>query len=75
MIKYLKIVLPLLVLISCSNEADTVTEEDAKQFLADIQESAETEGPVIYSASWISSNFITHDSQKIICWHVILTKP
>ena len=66
MIKYLKILLPLLVLFSCSNEADTVTEEDAKQFLADIQESAETEGPVIYSASWISSNFITYDSQVVM---------
>ena len=66
MIKYLKILLPLLILISCSNDADTVTEEDAKQFLVDIQESAETEGPVIYSASWISSNFITYDSQVVM---------
>ena len=29
-------------------------------------EENKNDGPVIYSASWISSNFITYDSQKVI---------
>ena len=66
MFKYFKLLLPLFILIGCSEETDAVSEDDAKQFLSDIQESAETEGPVIYSASWISSNFITYDSQVVM---------
>jgi peptidyl-dipeptidase A len=66
MYKYFKFLLPLMILVGCSVEADKVSKEDAKQFLADIQESAEKEGPVIYSASWISSNFITYDSQVVM---------
>ena len=65
MSKYLTIILSLLFILSCSNGADTVTEEDAKQFLAEVEEKAKTEGPVYSSAYWIQSNFITYDSQKV----------
>ena len=65
MSKYLTIILSLLLILSCSNGADTVTEEDAKQFLAEFEEKAKTEGPVYSSAYWIQSNFITYDSQKV----------
>ena len=36
------------------------------KFLALVEKENKKEGPVIYSASWISSNFITYDSQKVI---------
>ena len=66
MFKYFKFLLPLFILIGCSEETDAVSEDDAKQFLLDIQKSAETEGPINYSAAWISSNFITYDSQVVM---------
>ena len=40
--------------------------EDLENFLALVEEENKKDGPVIYSASWISSNFITYDSQKVI---------
>ncbi len=54
------------VLISCSGQSNSVTKQDAKDFLADYENTAVTEGPVVSSASWISSNFITYDSQVVI---------
>ena len=65
MSKYLSITLSLLLILSCSDGADTVTEQDAKDFLAEVEEKAKTEGPVYSSAFWIQSNFITYDSQKV----------
>ena len=65
MIKQLSLILSLILIVSCAND-EQPTEQDAKDFLADIQQRAETEGPVISSASWISSNFITHDSQVVL---------
>ena len=58
MIKQLFLILSLILIVSCANE-EQPTEQDAKDFIAEVQLRAETEGPVIYSASWISSNFIT----------------
>ena len=50
---------------SCTDSVEPVTEQDAKDFLAEVQEKAVTEGPVYSSAYWIQSNFITHDSQQV----------
>ena len=64
---------PLLifVIVSCSYSNSVALEEkpsaeDAKKFLAEYERKAQEEGPIISSASWISSNFISHDSQVVI---------
>ena len=62
---FLRFLLPIFILISCTDSADSVTEQDAKDFLAEVQEKAVTEGPVYSSAYWIQSNFISYDSQKV----------
>ena len=49
----------------CSNETK-LTEEDAILFLDEMEEFNSEEGPVASSAYWISSNFITYDSQKVV---------
>ena len=56
----------VLILVNCSGQPTNVTEQDAKDFLAEYERAAVTEGPVVSSASWISSNFITYDSQVVI---------
>tara|TARA_A100000164_G_scaffold179107_2_gene159153 strand:- start:5912 stop:7741 length:1830 start_codon:yes stop_codon:yes gene_type:complete len=63
----------LLLLISCSNQdlsdenkVDKLTVDDAKEFLTNYEMRSQQEGPIISSASWISSNFISHDSQVVI---------
>ena len=65
MIRPIKLLIPLFILISCADSTESVTEQDAKDFLAEVQEKAVTEGPVYSSAYWIQSNFITYDSQKV----------
>ena len=40
--------------------------DDLDLFLASVEADNLKEGPTISSASWISSNFITYDSQKVI---------
>ena len=65
--KFLSIYLLLLIVASCvpgSEQIDRNKEID--DFLNNIEEENKNDGPVIYSASWISSNFITYDSQKVI---------
>ena len=65
--KYLSIYLIVLIVTSCvpgSEQIDRNKEID--DFLNDIEEENKNDGPIIYSASWISSNFITYDSQKVI---------
>ena len=62
---FLRILLPIFLLMSCTDSVEPVTEQDAKDFLAEVQEKAVTEGPVYSSAYWIQSNFITHDSQQV----------
>ena len=65
MSKYLTITLSLLLILSCSSDAETVnevnsvTEADAVEFLAEVEERAKTEVPIYSSAFWIQSNFIT----------------
>ena len=61
---FLRFLLPIFILISCTDSADSVTEQDAKDFLAEVQEKAVTEGQYILCVL-DSVNFITHDSQKV----------
>ena len=52
---------------SCSQTSEQSTSEnDLKVFLEKIEKDNLSEGPVVSSAYWIGSNFITHDSQKIV---------
>ena len=65
--KFLSIYLIVLIVTSCvpgSEQIDRNKELD--DFLDNIEQENKNDGPIIYSASWISSNFITHDSQKVI---------
>jgi len=57
----------LIIVTSCAPSGEqTQTNQDLEEFLANVELENKKDGPVIYSASWISSNFITHDSQKVI---------
>ena len=47
MIRQLSLIFSLFFIVSCANE-EQPTEQDAKDFLAEVQLRAETEGPVIY---------------------------
>ena len=52
---------------SCSQTSEQSTSEaDLKLFLDEVEESNLKEGPVVSSAYWIGSNFITFDSQNIV---------
>lgn len=52
---------------SCGQSGEqSKTAEDLEKFLASVEEENLTEGPTVSSAYWISSNFITYDSQKIV---------
>ena len=65
--KYLSIYLLLLIVASCVPGSEQIDRnKEIKDFLNNIEEENKNDGPVIYSASWISSNFITYDSQKVI---------
>ena len=64
---FLYITLLLVIVTPCvSGSEQTIKNKDLEDFLSMVEEENKKEGPVIYSASWISSNFITYDSQKII---------
>ena len=57
----------LLIVTACEPSSEqTKDSEDLENFLEQVEKENNEEGPVIYSASWISSNFITYDSQKVI---------
>ena len=65
--KYLSIYLLLLIVASCVPGSEQIDRnKEIEDFLSNIEEENKNDGPVIYSASWISSNFITYDSQKVI---------
>ena len=65
--KYLSIYLLLLIVASCVPGSEQIDRnKEIEDFLNNIEEENKNDGPVIYSASWISSNFITYDSQKVI---------
>ena len=65
--KYLSIYLIVLIVASCVPGSEQIDRnKELEDFLNNIEEENKNDGPVIYSASWISSNFITYDSQKVI---------
>jgi peptidyl-dipeptidase A len=52
---------------SCSQTSEqTKSENDLEVFLEKIEKDNLSEGPIVSSAYWIGSNFITHDSQNIV---------
>ena len=65
--KYLSIYLLLLIVASCVPGSEQIDRnKELEDFLNNIEDENKKDGPIIYSASWISSNFITYDSQKVI---------
>ena len=64
---FLYLTLISVIVTSCAPGGEqSIETEDLEGFLAMVEEENKKDGPVIYSASWISSNFITYDSQKVI---------
>ena len=52
--------------VGCSNDqGSNLSEDDVKEFLSEYEKKYTQDGPVISSAFWIASNFISHDSQVI----------
>ena len=65
--KYLSIYLIVLIVASCVPGSEQIDRnKELEDFLNNIEDENKKDGPIIYSASWISSNFITYDSQKVI---------
>ncbi len=65
--KYLSIYLIVLIVASCVPGSEQIDRnKELEDFLNNIEEENKKDGPIIYSASWISSNFITYDSKKVI---------
>ena len=61
------LVITIFITVSCSNNDSKVkTISDVESFLEKVEQEDKTLGPVASSAYWISSNFITYDSQKIV---------
>ncbi len=63
---FLSLILIIIVTSCAPSSEQTPSNQDLEEFLANVESENKKDGPVIYSASWISSNFITYDSQKII---------
>ena len=63
---FLSLILLVIVTSCVPSSEQTNTNQDLEEFLANVELENKKDGPIIYSASWISSNFITHDSQKVI---------
>ena len=64
---FLYITLTFIIVTSCAPSSEqSLQSEDLDNFLVMVEEENKKDGPIIYSASWISSNFITYDSQKVI---------
>ena len=64
---FLNIIFISVIVTSCAPSSEkSNTKEDLDNFLSEVEKEYKEEGPVISSASWISSNFITYDSQKVI---------
>ena len=64
---FLSIIFIILIVTSCApgSEKSNIS-KDLDKFLLEVEQEYKEEGPIINSASWISSNFITYDSQKVI---------
>ena len=63
---FLSLILIIIVTSCAPSSEQTLNNQDLEEFLANVESENKKDGPVIYSASWISSNFITYDSQKVI---------
>ena len=64
---FLSIIFIIIIVTSCAPGSEkSNTSEDLDKFLLEVEQEYKEEGPIINSASWISSNFITYDSQKVI---------
>ena len=63
---FLSLILIIIVTSCAPSSEQTLSDQDLEAFLANVELENKKDGPVIYSASWISSNFITYDSQKVI---------
>ena len=63
---FLSLILIIIVTSCAPSSEQTPSNKDLEEFLANVESENKKDGPVIYSASWISSNFITYDSQKVI---------
>ena len=63
---FLSLILIIIVTSCAPSSEQTPSNQDLEEFLANVELENKKDGPVIYSASWISSNFITYDSQKVI---------
>ena len=63
---FLSLILIIIVTSCAPSSEQTLSNQDLEEFLANVESENKKDGPVIYSASWISSNFITYDSQKVI---------
>ena len=52
--------------VGCSNDlGSNLSEDDVNEFLSAYEKKYNQDGPLISSAFWIASNFISHDSQVI----------
>ena len=63
---FLSLILIIIVTSCAPSSEQTPSNQELEEFLANVETENKKDGPVIYSASWISSNFITYDSQKVI---------
>ena len=63
---FLSLILIIIVTSCAPSSEQTLSDQGLEEFLANVELENKKDGPVIYSASWISSNFITYDSQKVI---------
>ena len=65
--KIIFIIAMIAIVASCAKTGEqSKSIEDLETFLEKVEKQNIEEGPIISSASWISSNFITYDSQKVI---------
>ena len=65
--KLIIFIFTIVIVTSCSNSSEhEVKDESLQDFIERIETEDELINPIIYSASWISSNFITHDSQLVL---------
>ena len=59
---FLFITLISIIVTSCVPSGEQTEEiQNLEDFLSMVEKENKKDGPVIYSASWISSNFITYD--------------
>ncbi len=64
---FLSMICIIFIVSSCDNSSEQNSQNRIlEDFLTKVEEENKKDGPIISSASWISSNFITFDSQKVI---------